>query len=69
MSLNWFLKMFLTTLLVFVGLLWQLTLSQSTPEPVVDLGYARYQGRYNETYGVNVFKGYGSENSLQVRLN
>lgn len=25
--------------------------------PTVDLGYARYQGYYNDTYELNVFKG------------
>lgn len=29
-----------------------------TASPVVDLGYARYQGLYNSTYDINVFKGY-----------
>lgn len=29
-----------------------------TASPVVDLGYAKYQGLYNSTYGINVFKGY-----------
>lgn len=29
-----------------------------TASPVVDLGYAKYQGLYNNTYGINVFKGY-----------
>lgn len=29
-----------------------------TASPVVDLGYARYQGAYNTTYDINVFKGY-----------
>jgi hypothetical protein len=25
--------------------------------PIVNLGYATYQGIYNNTYGLNVFKG------------
>lgn len=29
-----------------------------TASPVVDLGYAKYQGLYNSTYDINVFKGY-----------
>jgi hypothetical protein len=29
-----------------------------TASPVVDLGYARYQGVYNDTYDLNVFKGW-----------
>ncbi|KAI0474359.1 carboxylesterase [Xylaria cf. heliscus] len=33
------------------------TLAQTTPAPVVDLGYAKYQGYYDSTYGHNVFKG------------
>ncbi|KAI1770660.1 alpha/beta-hydrolase [Hypoxylon cercidicola] len=45
------------TLLVLAGLLWQSGSSQSISAPVVDLGYARYQGYYNETYGLNIYKG------------
>ena len=32
--------------------------SNSTAVPLVDLGYARYQGTYNSEYGLNIFKGY-----------
>jgi hypothetical protein len=28
-----------------------------TSNPVVDLGYATYQGYYNDTYDLNIFKG------------
>lgn len=28
-----------------------------TTHPVVDLGYTTYQGSYNETYDLNIFKG------------
>lgn len=28
-----------------------------TASPVVDLGYSKYQGIYNDSYNVNIFKG------------
>lgn len=28
-----------------------------TASPVVDLGYAKYQGVYNDSYDINIFKG------------
>ncbi|KAI1745212.1 carboxylesterase family protein [Xylaria scruposa] len=34
-----------------------LSLAQATPTPVVDLGYAKYQGYYNSDYDQNIFKG------------
>ncbi|KAI1283890.1 carboxylesterase [Xylaria sp. FL0933] len=34
-----------------------LSLAQATPTPVVDLGYAKYQGVYNSNYDQNIFKG------------
>jgi hypothetical protein len=34
------------------------SLAQGTPAPIVDLGYAKYQGLYNATYDQNTFKGY-----------
>ncbi|TGJ79419.1 hypothetical protein E0Z10_g9345 [Xylaria hypoxylon] len=32
-------------------------LAQATPAPIVDLGYAKYQGFYDATYDQNIFKG------------
>jgi hypothetical protein len=32
-------------------------LVRAVADPLVDLGYARYQGYYDPTYGLNVFKG------------
>ncbi|KAI1122656.1 carboxylesterase family protein [Nemania abortiva] len=34
-----------------------LSLAQATPSPVVDLGYAKYQGFYDPTYDQNIFRG------------
>lgn len=34
-----------------------LAASVQTSSPVVDLGYATYQGYYNNTYDLNIFKG------------
>ncbi|KAI0114466.1 carboxylesterase family protein [Nemania sp. FL0031] len=34
-----------------------LSLAQDTPPPVVDLGYAKYQGFYDSTYDQNIFRG------------
>jgi hypothetical protein len=41
-----------------VPLLASLNLAQATQSPVVDLGYATYQGFYNSTYDLNIFRGY-----------
>ncbi|KAI0842387.1 alpha/beta-hydrolase [Hypoxylon sp. FL0890] len=49
--------MFLRKLLVFVALLFHLCLAQLPPSPVVDVDYALYQGYYNATYDVNIYKG------------
>ncbi|KAI1170974.1 carboxylesterase [Nemania sp. FL0916] len=38
-------------------LLISLSIAQPTQLPVVDLGYARYQGFYNSTYDHNIFRG------------
>lgn len=32
-------------------------LAGSADGPVVDLGYAKYQGTYNSTFDLNIFKG------------
>lgn len=29
-----------------------------TASPVVDLGYSKYQGIYNDSYDINIFKGW-----------
>ncbi|KAI8623153.1 carboxylesterase [Xylariaceae sp. FL1651] len=34
-----------------------LSLAQNTSAPIVDLGYATYQGLYNSTYDQNIFRG------------
>jgi hypothetical protein len=34
-----------------------LAASVQTSSPVVDLGYATYQGYYNHTFDLNIFKG------------
>ncbi|RYP53365.1 hypothetical protein DL768_001610 [Monosporascus sp. mg162] len=34
--------------------------AQVTPAPVVDLGYARYQGYYNQKYDQNIYLGYAA---------
>ncbi|RYC64715.1 hypothetical protein CHU98_g1509 [Xylaria longipes] len=34
-----------------------LSLAQATPTPVVDLGYARYQGSYDSEFDQNIFRG------------
>ncbi|KAI0206974.1 carboxylesterase family protein [Astrocystis sublimbata] len=43
----------LSGILAFVGL----SLAHKTCAPVVDLGYAKYRGVYNSTFGQNVFRG------------
>ncbi|KAI0802709.1 carboxylesterase [Xylaria sp. FL0064] len=45
--------MMISALLVLIAL----SLAQATPTPVVDLGYAKYQGVYNSTFDQNIFKG------------
>lgn len=50
--------MFLESVLIIVTLLLRSCLNQSTAAPVVDLDYARYQGYYNSTSGLNIYKGY-----------
>ncbi|KAI2618268.1 alpha/beta-hydrolase [Hypomontagnella submonticulosa] len=49
--------MFLESVLIIVTLLLRSCLNQSTAAPVVDLDYARYQGYYNSTSGLNIYKG------------
>ncbi|KAI1372566.1 alpha/beta-hydrolase [Hypoxylon crocopeplum] len=49
--------MFPKTVLGFVILLARPSLSQSPPAPVVDLDYAQYQGYYNATYDLNIYRG------------
>ncbi|KAI1336476.1 carboxylesterase [Xylariaceae sp. FL0016] len=41
----------------FAVVLVHLCLAQTLPAPVVDLGYAQYQGYYNSTYGQNIYRG------------
>lgn len=36
-----------------------LAISVQGSSPGVDLGYATYQGYYNNTYDLNIFKGWG----------
>ncbi|KAI1442597.1 alpha/beta-hydrolase [Annulohypoxylon stygium] len=49
--------MFLRILLIPLALLSHLCLTQELPAPIVDLGYALYQGYYNATYDLNIYKG------------
>ncbi|KAI0376189.1 alpha/beta-hydrolase [Hypomontagnella monticulosa] len=49
--------MFLKSILIVVTLLLRPCLNQNPPAPVVDLGYARYQGYYNSTSDLNIYKG------------
>ncbi|KAI1389329.1 alpha/beta-hydrolase [Hypoxylon trugodes] len=49
--------MFLKVIWVFVALNLQFCLNETPPAPVVDLGYARYQGYYDSAYDVNIYKG------------
>ncbi|KAK5628762.1 hypothetical protein RRF57_004477 [Xylaria bambusicola] len=47
-----------TILKLFV--LASLGLTQATPAPFVDLGYAKYQGYYDSNFDQNIFKGYAA---------
>ncbi|KAI0109343.1 alpha/beta-hydrolase [Hypoxylon sp. NC0597] len=49
--------MFLKKALVFVVLLFRPCLTQAPPSPIVDLEYALYQGYYNATYDLNIYRG------------
>lgn len=45
-------------LLAFTAASVSLATPAQTSSPVVDLGYATYEGYYNDTYDLNVFKGW-----------
>ncbi|KAI2464194.1 alpha/beta-hydrolase [Annulohypoxylon bovei var. microspora] len=49
--------MLLQTHLIHLVLFPHLCLSQVIPAPIVDLDYSLYQGYYNATYGLNIYKG------------
>lgn len=40
----------------------------SVPAPPVDIGYGIYQGYYNETSQLNIYKGYGDVILLLIKL-
>ncbi|KAK7955749.1 uncharacterized protein PG986_004971 [Apiospora aurea] len=43
-----------------------LSAAQSTPPPVVDLEYSRYQGYYDPDFDLNIYKGAPAENRSEV---
>ncbi|KAI1136243.1 alpha/beta-hydrolase [Hypoxylon sp. FL0543] len=49
--------MFLKSLLILVAFLFYPCYTQVPPSPIVDLDYALYQGYYNATYDLNIYKG------------
>ncbi|KAI1404275.1 alpha/beta-hydrolase [Hypoxylon fuscum] len=49
--------MLLKTLFVLIGLFLHPCLNQNISAPVVDLGYARYQGYHNNTYDLYIYRG------------
>ena len=40
--------------------------STGVPAPIVDVGYTKYQGYYNSTFDINVYKGYDSHACTRI---